>query len=213
MAAFRNKKDKCIITRHLTADHIKEIKSKFIVASIDPGSVNLAIRIEERRKNKHPKFLLFCKWDIRENKPLKSEVEGVVDSKCSFLKLTQNLENYKDILLKCDIVIVERQLSINYKATRIMQHIITYFQMLLIGTGSVIYEVDPKLKSKILQAPKKVDLKAWSVDVAKQMLEERKDDHSLEIIDYYSKKQDDLCDVVIQTESTLRYLGLSQSNL
>jgi hypothetical protein len=67
-------------------------------------------------------------------------------------------------------------------------------------SGPLIAEVDPKLKSKILKAPKGVDLKKWSVEEAVKILKGRDDDNSIKIIEK-TKKKDDLADTVCQSQA------------
>jgi hypothetical protein len=211
-----NKKDVELITRHLTGELVTSIdpeERKFRVVSIDPGLRNLAIRVEDRDGNKVPKPIIFCKWDIKlVNKELPDNLEilpGVKDSNCNYLELIRKLDNHLDIINKANIIIIERQLPFNYDPNRIMQHLLAYFQITLKDTGAVIYEIDSHVKGNVFNRPKGVDLKAWTVEIAIEELNLRNDVWSLEVIENYPKKQDDLADVVIQLEATLRSIGLS----
>jgi hypothetical protein len=99
------------------------------------------------------------------------------------------------------IFLIERQLiRHNPNAGRIFSHLCAFFMTRYAPSGPLIAEVDPKLKSKILKAPKGVDLKKWSVEEAVKILKGRDDDNSIKIIEK-TKKKDDLADTVCQSQA------------
>ncbi len=175
------------------------------VISIDPGIRNLALRVESRgiNSNCYPiKTLVFEKLRITDDD---RKLEGNVDQ--LFFLVTNFLDKYRDIFKECHMLIIERQLPINYKAVRVSQHIISYFLFLfknLIPTLPLIYEVDPKLKTKQLGASKHLNergVKQWSVDMAKELCVKRQDYDALKILDKNKAKSDDLADCLNQAES------------
>ena len=125
------------------------------VISIDPGIRNLALRVETRgmTSNNHPiKTIVFEKLKITEED---RRLAGNNDQ--LYFLMTQFLDKYREIFKTSDMLIIERQLPINYKAVRISQHIITYFLILFkdrMPLLPVVYEVDPKLKGRELGASK-----------------------------------------------------------
>ncbi len=113
------------------------------------------------------------------------------------------------------LICIERQLAVNYKSTRIYQHVITFFMVHAPSFQNycMIVDVNPKLKGDILNAPKKLnynELKAWSIQKAIEILQSRNDTISLSIIANHQGKSktkaDDLADTVIQLEALIQVL-------
>ena len=181
------------------------------VISIDPGIRNLALRVESRgiNSNCYPiKTLVFEKLRITEDD---RRLDGNVDQ--LFSLLTDFLDKYKEIFKQSHMLIIERQLPINYKAVRVSQHIISYFLFLfknLMPALPLVHEVDPKLKGRELGASKHLNergIKQWSVDFAKSLLVKRQDYDALKILDKNKAKSDDLADCVSQIESYFSFQG------
>ena len=144
-------------------------------------------------------------------------------------QVTHFLEKHRELLKESDLVIVERQLSVNYFAVRLSQHVLSYFMCLLHlekkkemeeEEGAIILEIDPKLKTKELDAPKGINekqVKQFCIDKGIEILEERGDKKSLDVLERYrtlkkvkksQRKLDDLCDTVCQIEALLLHLGI-----
>lgn len=181
------------------------------VISIDPGIRNLALRVESRgiTSSNYPiKTIVFEKLKITD---ADRKLEGNVDQ--LYFLLTEFLDGYRDIFKECHMLIIERQLPINYKAVRISQHIITYFLILFKDRTPhlpVIYEVDPKLKGRELGASKHLNergIKQWSVDFGKALLTKRGDYDALNVLQKNKAKSDDLSDVVVQAEAFFSFQG------
>jgi hypothetical protein len=173
----------------------------FQIVSIDIGTKNYAIRVE-RRKNGIVECLIFDKVDVSSENVNVCEV---------YQNVTDFLDGYTEILKSSKLILIEKQLKVNYKATRIMQHTLTYFALLLKHNNAKIYEVDPKLKGKILGVPKGIknkELKKWASSKARKILEERNEDFSLGVLNFFMKKQDDLADTICQIEAFLIYFKL-----
>lgn len=178
------------------------------LASIDPGRKNYALRIERRYHNGWITPVVFDKVAIESFQ----EQDGVIICH-TYRVLTDFLAQYDQFFLDCHFIIIERQLPQNYKATRIAQHTISYFNLLLRNRPLLpaIIEVDPKLKGKRLGAPKGLSdkqLKTWAVEKARELLTIRLDQFSLDVLDRFRNKQDDLSDTVCQIEALFNLWGL-----
>ena len=108
-------------------------------------------------------------------------------------------------------------MSINYKSTRMFQHILSLFiHMAKLNffyyNDITIFDINPKLKGTILKAPKGLNyskLKEWSIEKALEILKSRNDEYSINIINKNKgkskSKSDDLSDTVIQMEAWFIY--------
>lgn len=171
--------------------------------SIDPGRKNYAMRIERRYHNGYLELLAFDKQDLEEI----DETADVI-SNHTYQNLTYFLDKYGSYWNTTHIVIVERQLPQNYKAVRISQHTISYFMLMLRNSElrPLVVEINPKVKGKILKAPKELtekQLKKWAVEKATELLTTQGDTKSLEIMSKL-KKKDDVADTVCQIEALCR---------
>jgi len=187
--------------------------------SIDPGIKNFAIRIEKWYDNQSPQMIHFEKIDFRKygltNQHM-SEIGTTGLNPQILSAATEFLTKILDLIKQSNIIIIERQLAVNYKSSRLFQHIITFLCLYapMFPVDCVIADVNPKLKGKQLKAPPNINkpgLKKWSVEKACQILQDRNDIPSLRIMTL-SKKKDDLSDTVIQMEAfmsliTLKYVS------
>jgi hypothetical protein len=159
------------------------------VVSIDPASkTNVGFRIERRYKTGRIIMIAFVRFTMPPD-----EAQYAVFAR-KYTYLTTMFNKYRNEFFESHFVIVERQLPINYKAVRVSQHILSYFEILLADAPllPIIMEVDPKLKGQVLGAPpglKSKDLKK-----------------SLRII-AANKKKDDLADTTTQLEAVMVFLG------
>ena len=185
------------------------------IISIDPGVTYYAIRIEERniRSNGPIKTLLFDMVGLKKN-----EQELSVDLVCPVYSFIMNyLDNHIELIKTCHMVIVEKQLPINYKAVRVSQHTLSYFMMHLKNIQPslpMFFEVDPKLKGRELGVPPNLNergLKLWAIDKARELLYDRGDEIGLGVMNRKMKgrkeKKDDLADAVCQIEGLFSYLN------
>jgi hypothetical protein len=181
------------------------------VVSVDPALKNFAIRIERWNYNRTITPVGFCKYNLI-NDGTSEEDDDYHEGINNLTKIFKSLE---DCLKKTHIFIVEKQLPQNYKVVRISQHVITYFIQLGYDSELLpsIYEIDPKLKGEILGAGKlaEKDLKKWAVVKAKEILENRGDQVSLDILTANKKKDDDLSDTVIQILALFLYIYNSEN--
>ena len=169
--------------------------------SIDPATKNYAVRIERRYHNGWITPVVFDKTSLKT-----VDQEGTSTICTTYKTLTEFLEKYIKFFHDCHFIIIERQLPQNYKATRIAQHTISYLSIKLYNTLLLpsIIEVDSKLKGRILGAPKGISdkqLKSWAVEEGRKLFTTRLDDFSLNVLNHFSTKQDDLCDTVCQIEA------------
>jgi hypothetical protein len=186
-------------------------RDEVLCMSIDPGIVNLCFRIERRKL-----------YGILDN------VEVLLHANISFQKLKTNehsisriygaitsyIMEFKELLNELDLVLIERQMKVNYQSVRVSQHLITCFQTLLWNSpkNPLIMEIDAKVKSKVL-APKGIHqkvVKDWAVEKALQLCFLRRDWESFHNILWANKnKRDDLSDVIVQLEAAFKHLSLS----
>jgi hypothetical protein len=156
-----------------------------IIFSIDPGRVNFACRLEERRDDGTIEGLLFIKARFEE-----------------LLDINKFFDQHYELLSQTTICIVEKQMSINYTMIRISQHVETYF--LTKFPNVAVYEISAKLKVG----------KEETISTAKQILEKGKDETSVQLLEKLGNPQkqagqrkpkkeklDDLCDTVCQIEA------------
>lgn len=190
--------------------------------SIDPAIKNFAIRIERRYKTGHAETVQMVKADFRQYGNV-SETKGTTTIEPKILaSALETLRYFEHYFKESQLIIIERQPGINYKSSRIFQHVLTYF-MMIVPTFThycVILDVSPKLKGKMLGAPKnisKIELKKWGIEKAIEILTVRKDEIALKIIDYHrgtsKTKADDIADTIIQIEGLLVLLNGAYTRL
>lgn len=187
-----------------------------ICTSIDPAIKNCAIRIERRYRTGHIETIQMIKVDFSKyGNTSESNGTTAVDPQI-LASVTSVLNQLLPIMQESRIVGIERQMAINYKATRIYQHLLTYFLM-MVSTFKhycIIMDISPKLKGKILGAPKglvKTALKEWGIKIAIERLTWRNDQTGLKIILSHKGKSktkaDDMADTVIQMEAWFILVG------
>ncbi len=206
--------DKTLITSYYP--HTESITKRqwdqeaYCVISIDPGIRHFAIRIETRpmidRNYFHPQTNILVKKDF------KDFLTGETGENRLYFEVNLFLDQYREWFPKVHLVLVEKQMPINYKMVRLSQHVITYFHCVLKNLPLLpsILEVDPKLKTQLLGAPKglnKPEVKKWAVMKALEILSIREDNTAIDIINRITKK-DDLSDVVVQIEACFKYYQL-----
>lgn len=209
--------DKSLYTQHIIKEHIGLNRNwnqgYYRIVSIDPGRKNLAIRIETRSYDSKTVYTeVLEKYDIEDY-----ICDDINVGKETYIYDTINeiLNYYMPLILQSHFIIIERQMTINYRMVRISQAIISFFLLMLKSAiyGPLIYEVSSKLKTKMLDAPKGLnpkDTKKWAVDLALLILQFRGDSESYtKIQNAPASKKDDYSDVVVQIEALFKYLGLS----
>ena len=179
---------------------------KIRVLSIDPGTVNFGIRIEDVTKYGIIP-IVYEKYELPKDIGLK------------YKKLYEYLDDILSLIKECHYICVEKQMDFNRKCTAIYHHCISYF---ILKLKDSIYQphilgIDSKLKSNIfgVTPPKELKgdqkkkwVKKWSIKECKILLKERKDYSSLDVL-MRSKKKDDFADIVTQLRSIYEILGIN----
>ena len=186
--------------------------------SIDIAIKHFAIRIERRYLNGSIDLLYFNKIDFRDITVGTEENESTGTTKISpgiLNRLTQFLTSLLPAFYNSpeSVIAIERQMAINYKATRIFQHVLTFFMIHApyFKNYCMIIDIAPQLKGAVLGAPKRLtynELKTWSIEKANEILTLRGDTVSLNILKTHrgktKTKADDLADTIIQIEAWFR---------
>ena len=184
------------------------------IVSIDPGGLrrelrSFALRIEKRPMNSGPiemEVFEVVKFTHPSDEKLKAESSSEL-----YKRVNNFLDKYYEYFIQSHVIIIEQQMHVNYQSIRIMQHVITYFSLMLRNTKllPMLIEIDNKLKTKELNSPPNLNengIKKWSIELAEQLLILRNDQESLNILKQ-AKKKDDLADSILQSEALCRYLG------
>jgi hypothetical protein len=180
-------KSKSQVNTIIQLNHVP-FPEKKIIFSIDPGRVNFACRLEERKED--------------------GTIEGLLYVRMRFEQLTdiQNFfEEHQELLKQTTICIVEKQMPINYTMVRISQHVETYF--LTKYPYAAVYEISSKLKVG----------KDITIETAKKILLEGKDQRSYDLLEKLGnpvkekgkrkpkkEKLDDLCDTTCQIDAFMK---------
>lgn len=186
---------------------VKREFTKFM--SIDPGTRNFAIRVEIRGTiagERCVRPIYYSVWDIATAKEAKTDPDAPVET---YRNLITRFEEIKSLIMDTDIIVIERQLPINFKSALMMHTAAVIMSMWLRDSPyyPVIYKVCPKLKGRMLGAPRKIskeELKQWAVVKATEILTHVGDEWSLGVLKSV-KKADDLSDTVVQLEAILMF--------
>jgi hypothetical protein len=206
------------------------------IISIDPGITHFCLRVEERLGTDTLKTLQFIKTNIGDRSKLKKkgvsnnmEQNGLLGDCCVaqhvderyavafnepfrvYGRLTRLLDEID--LSGVHVVVVESQMLINYKMTRLGQHIIGYFiqRSLREQLTPLIVEVEPRLKTMHLK-PKPLDVKKWAVENAREIASRRGDIEGLKLLEQKGKVND-FADTLVQVEYFFAYCKLCSGTL
>lgn len=142
-----------------------------------------------------------------------SLVAEPIKGKVKISHLYKDIENYlnrhREHLAKCDILVIERQVVINYVAIRVQQHVIAYFS--LNYPHVLVMDQSSTLKTQQLGAPphlNKKGTKLWSIEEGRCLLQKRGDDLGLARLKATKNKLDDMTDTVVQVEAFCIAVGL-----
>lgn len=173
------------------------------VAAIDIGKLNMCFYIENVQNNdisSRKDILLWVNKDITTN----CKVTKYVDPEL-FYNLTDLLNTYKTEWDKCDVILIEQQMSfgrnkINTLALKLAQHCFSYFQIMY-GRSKTIIDFPSYHKTQLLNAPKhmtKPQRKKWTVTKLTEFLQHNPTDY--ETFSTY-KKKDDLADTLCMVQA------------
>lgn len=185
-----------------------------LVCSIDIGNRNFALCIEriplplKRNENilHQGEIILFRKEDFG------ARTKDGLKDRMIFLKCEKFLSSISEYIDKCDVILLEQQLRRNPFAQKLEMFVYSYF---LINYSIFKYYTSfpAKHKTQVLKAPKGMDKpkrKKWCAEKFCEILAERGDEYSLDIISKNKSKMDDLCDTgcMIQAWKILNYKNL-----
>lgn len=187
--------------------------------SIDIGIKNFAIRIEKRYNDGRVIPIYFHRIDFTKVGDNTGATTGnaTVDPRIILTTLTF-LDQIWEYLKDSRLIGIERQMSINVKATKMYQVVQTFFLCHISRftyPDICIFDISPKLKGKILKSPKGITydaLKSWGIEKAYEILTARGDQTSITYLRNQSKNKsktvngipkiaDDLTDTIIQMEA------------
>ena len=202
---------------HTVSSNERKWPDRIRIISIDPGVTYYAIRVEERNLKTTDTIttLHFNKIGLKKNdQDLSDDLVSPL-----FTYVQTYLDKYLDLFRTCHMVIIEKQLPVNYRAVRMSQHTLTYFMVNLknlVPNLPMFFEVKPQLKGKELGAPPNLNekgIKQWAVQKATELLTDRNDQLGLEImgrkdpVTKRKEKKDDLADTVCQIEALFSSFG------
>lgn len=176
----------------------------------DPGMVNPAIRIESRNQVTNViKTIMTVKFDVYQLSDIKLP-EHINQAPMIIFNI---LNQYKQYIMACHIIIIEKQLQENYKALCVSKYMLSWMilNFSTLGLQPMILELDSKAKYKYLDVPKDLNEKAkkrFGTQLAINLLQMRGDIDTINLINSTPlSKRDDLCDVIIMIEALFKYYG------
>lgn len=164
---------------------------------------------------KNGELVIFCNNDLLKGKKSTSYVDSE-----NYYNMYELLEKYKSYFDKCDVILIEQQMSFGAKkyntlAVKLGQHCMSYF-IYKYGKTKKVIEYPAYYKTITLGAPKvekilksgkksykamdKAARKKWSIIKCEEILKIRDDDETMKNLKT-KKKKDDLSDVLIQLQS------------
>lgn len=199
------------------------------IVSIDPGTTHFCLRVEERVGKQSLKTIQFIKTNLGDRTHLKkktvsNDTDQALFGTCApeneelpyaagfngpnrlYGRVTRLLDRID--LSGVHLIVIEGQVKMNYKMTRMGQHVISYFVQRTLHENlcPLIVEVDPKLKTAHL-AEKPKDVKKWSVERAREIAQERNDEEGLKLLQLKGKVND-FADTLVQVEYFLDYFAV-----
>jgi hypothetical protein len=132
-----------------------------------------------------------------------------------FINMTRLLDSYKSYWDRCTSFVIEQQMGFgkkrNYMALKLGQHCFSYFSIQYANFKQVV-EFPSYHKTKVLGAGKltKYERKKWAVQKAMDILTDRDDTKTMNLINS-RKKRDDAADVISQLQA-YKYLMFVDKN-
>lgn len=131
---------------------------------------------------------------------VKSQVKTKIDL-CE--KLIEVMNVYYDIWEKCDIILIERQMTVNLQALKLSHYLETYFKIKFPLKKIINYSSCMKtLKLTTEKLKRKNDRKIWTVKFAQEILYAENN----ECLTYFTSlnKKDDVSDAICMIESYIK---------
>lgn len=173
--------------------------------SIDIGSKNCAFYIEEFD---HEKLTIDNLFTLGKRK-----YWALIDfSGDLWSNIVSYLDKNRHLFDRCNGIVIERQLKLNYSAQTIQHFIFSYFRVLY-GPFKVITDISASRKTQVFGAPKmiKKERKKWTVTRTTEILTENNDIEGLAIL--LKKKSDDLADAYLQLKAFQKLIFLDKKSL
>lgn len=174
------------------------------VTCIDPGIYNCGLRVERRYiENGIMKTVTLVQ--MRLDFSSKSVTDLIGKDTMHYKNSTNILDEYTDHFITSHYILIESQLPINYDLVRMSQHIISHISVSVKDKGlyPLIVEIDPKIKTNLLGAPKKMtktQRKIWAYEKGIELLKKNGEESIANMIMSF-KKKDDHGDVICFCES------------
>jgi hypothetical protein len=164
------------------------------IMAIDPGIKNCGICIQRFWSSGYVEVVMLARINFLIGDTPTSDTVYYTNA----LKVLKQLVPIMSI---SQYILIESQLPINYDMVRMSSHIISFLMSSLEDNRCkpIICEVDAYFKSRIFNAPpkmKKPELKKWCWEYAMQILKDRNDMKSHDLI-HKSGKKDDLSDAFL----------------
>lgn len=197
---------------------------KLRVLSIDPGITHFCMKLYDRVGDKEMDTVSFVKTNVGDRTNLKQkkvsnnmesiDMQNVAETRNVDVEWSQAFNSpfriygrISHILDTIDlslvhVVVVESQMKINYKMTRLGQHILGYF-INKATPSTLIVEVDSKLKTMGV-VPKPDNVKKWAVERARVISTERNDKAGLAFLELKGKVND-FADTTVQGEAFFEF--------
>lgn len=179
-------KNTCLDEDIVTKSDLNHHKKEKLIEMM--SSLNINYKIEEKLKKKDMVDLILSNKKKVKTKP-----------KDLGLSMFEIMDNYKDIWKKCDIFLIERQMTINLQALKLSHYLEAYLKIYYPSKKILNYSASKKTKKLGAGNLKtKKDRKKWTVEYVSEML-------TGDNLRYFESlnKQDDVADVVCMIESYL----------
>lgn len=192
-----------------------ELKYPLYIGSIDIGIKNFAFRIEKRISETETEPLFFDLQNFNSQNIITEVTPATLNQLSNWL-------NTLEIMKVMDLLIIEKQVGKNVIALQLESYLLGYMTARIkyadpcysLNKELVIISINPKLKGRMLGAPKSLvgkQIKLWAQDKAIEILTARQELWSLSVIGR-NKKKDDLCDTIVQLEAFILWMKNGELN-
>lgn len=184
--------------------------------SIDIGTKNCAFYIEEFDENLLNKTTTLEELYQIGNRVYLKVVNFEHDLSCKdnkgdiFTAIISYLDSNLYLWDRCNGIIIERQMKLNYNA-QIIQHFIFAYFKIKYGNFKYIADISATRKTQCLNAPKKLnkpERKKWAVKEANKIFEYRNDFEGIGLLSV--SKADDLADSILQLKAFQKCLFIDK---